>query len=158
LVPIRYPWKRFAHREREPERGDSFRASDLLIGTFKPHQYLVNREYKSQFWQQESILDGHHYAAGAAGGVDAALDAGINLFDTADIYGAKQSEEFLGKALKRRRHQAIIATKFGMKLGEAQGGADPTYIRKSIDASLRRLQVDAIDLYQIHYPDPNTPI
>jgi len=90
--------------------------------------------------------------------VDAALDAGINFFDTADIYGMGQSEEFLGKALKGRRHQAIIATKFGMKLGEAEGGADPNYIRKSLDGSLRRLQVDTIDLYQIHCPDPNTPI
>jgi aryl-alcohol dehydrogenase-like predicted oxidoreductase len=97
-------------------------------------------------------------ATGAAAVVDAALDAGINFFDTADIYGAGQSEEFLGKALKGRRGQAIIATKFGMKLGEADGGADPTYIRKSIDGSLRRLQVDTIDLYQIHCPDPNTPI
>ena len=97
-------------------------------------------------------------AEGAAAVVDAALDCGINFFDTADIYGAGQSEVFLGKALKGRRHQAIIATKFGIKLGEAEGGADPSYIRKSLDGSLRRLQVDTIDLYQIHRPDPNTPI
>ena len=90
--------------------------------------------------------------------VDAALEAGINFFDTADIYGAGQSEEFLGRALKGRRHQAIIATKFGMKSGEATGGADPSYIRESLNRSLRRLQVDMIDLYQIHCPDPNTPL
>jgi aryl-alcohol dehydrogenase-like predicted oxidoreductase len=97
-------------------------------------------------------------AAEAAAVVDAALDAGINFFDTADIYGAGQSEEFLGKALRGRRHQAVMATKFGMKLGEAEGGANSSYIRKSLDGSLRRLQVDTIDLYQIHCPDPKTPI
>jgi aryl-alcohol dehydrogenase-like predicted oxidoreductase len=97
-------------------------------------------------------------AGAAVAVVDAALDAGINFFDTADIYGAGQSEVFLGKALRGRRHQAVIATKFGMKLGEAEGGADPSYIRKSLDGSLRRLQVDTIDLYQIHCPDPITPI
>jgi aryl-alcohol dehydrogenase-like predicted oxidoreductase len=97
-------------------------------------------------------------AAGAAAVVDTALDAGINFFDTADIYGAGQSEEFLGKAIKGRRHQAIIATKFGMKLGDAKGGADSKYILESLDGSLRRLQTDVIDLYQIHCPDPNTPI
>ncbi len=90
--------------------------------------------------------------------VDAALDAGINFFDTADCYGAGQSEEFLGKALKGRRDKAIIATKFGMKMGEGKEGARPQYVRQALDASLQRLQVDAIDLYQIHRPDPNTPI
>src|ERR1700730_17157927 len=97
-------------------------------------------------------------AAGTAAVVDAALDAGINFFDTADVYGAGQSEEFLGKALKGRRDKAIIATKFGMKMGEGREGAHPDYIRQALDASLKRLQVDVIDLYQIHFPDPNTPI
>ena len=97
-------------------------------------------------------------AAGTAAVVDAALDAGINFFDTADCYGAGQSEEFLGKALKGRRDKAIIATKFGMKMGEGKEGARPQYVRQALDASLQRLQVDVIDLYQIHRPDPNTPI
>src|SRR6478672_6783907 len=94
-------------------------------------------------------------AAGTAAVVDAALDAGINFFDTADVYGAGESEEFLGKALTGRRHHAIIATKFGMKMGEGKEGARPEYIRQALDASLRRLQVDTIDLYQIHRPDPS---
>ena len=97
-------------------------------------------------------------AAGAAAVVDAALDAGINLFDTADVYGGGESEEFLGKALKGRRNKAIIASKFGIKMGEGKEGARPEYVRQALEASLRRLQVDTIDLYQIHRPDPNTPI
>ena len=97
-------------------------------------------------------------AAGTAAVVDAALDAGINFFDTADCYSAGQSEEFLGAALKNRRNKAIIATKFGMKMGEGKEGARPEYVREALDASLQRLQADTIDLYQIHFPDPNTPI
>jgi aryl-alcohol dehydrogenase-like predicted oxidoreductase len=97
-------------------------------------------------------------AAGTAAVVDAALDAGINFFDTADVYGAGQSEEFLGKALKGRRNKAIIATKFGIKMGDGKEGARPQYVRQALDASLQRLQVETIDLYQIHRPDPNTPI
>jgi aryl-alcohol dehydrogenase-like predicted oxidoreductase len=97
-------------------------------------------------------------AAGTAAVVDAALDAGINFFDTADCYGAGQSEEFLGAALRNRRSKAIIATKFGMKMGEGKEGARPEYVREALDASLKRLQADTIDLYQIHLPDPKTPI
>jgi aryl-alcohol dehydrogenase-like predicted oxidoreductase len=97
-------------------------------------------------------------AAGTAATVDAALDAGINFFDTADVYGDGESEEFLGKALKGRRSKAIIATKFGIKMGEGKEGARPEYVRQALDASLKRLHVDTIDLYQIHRPDPNTPI
>ena len=97
-------------------------------------------------------------AAGTAAVVDAALDAGINFFDTADVYGAGQSEEFLGRALKGRRDKAIIATKFGIKMGEGKEGARPEYVREALEASLRRLQTGTIDLYQIHRPDPNTPI
>jgi aryl-alcohol dehydrogenase-like predicted oxidoreductase len=96
--------------------------------------------------------------AGTAAVVDAALDAGINFFDTADCYAAGQSEEFLGKAIKGRRSKAIIATKFGMKMGEGKEGARPEYVREALEDSLKRLQVDTIDLYQIHRPDPNTPI
>ena len=97
-------------------------------------------------------------AAGTAAVVDAALDAGINFFDTADVYGAGQSEEFLGKAITGRRHHAIIATKFGMKMGEGKEGARLECIREAFEASLQRLKIDTIDLYQIHFPDPNTPI
>ena len=97
-------------------------------------------------------------AAGTAAVVHAALDTGINFFDTADVYGGGQSEEFLGKALTGRRNDVIIATKFGMKMSEGKQGARPEYVRAALDASLRRLQVATIDLYQIHFPDPNTPI
>jgi aryl-alcohol dehydrogenase-like predicted oxidoreductase len=97
-------------------------------------------------------------AAGTAAVVDAALDAGINFFDTADVYGGGQSEEFLGRALKGRRSKAIVATKFGIKMGEGMEGARAQYVREALDASLQRLQSDSIDLYQIHRPDPNTPI
>src|SRR5262245_7900942 len=97
-------------------------------------------------------------AAGTAAVVDAALDAGINFFDTADVYGGGQSEDFLGKALKGRRDKAIIATRFGMNMGEGNEGVRPEYIREALDACLRRLGVDVIDLYQIHFPDAKTPI
>ena len=90
--------------------------------------------------------------------VDAALAADINFFDTADIYGAGQSEDFLGRALKGRRAEAIIATKFGMKAGEGNQGARPEYVKRALEVSLKRLRVDCIDLYQIHKPDPDTPI
>src|SRR5690606_4050677 len=95
------------------------------------------------------------------GVVNDALDAGVNLFDTADIYGgAGRSEEFLGRALGGRRHDAIVATKFGMKMGEGpyRSGASRRYIVSSCEDSLRRLGTDYIDLYQIHTPDPRTPI
>jgi aryl-alcohol dehydrogenase-like predicted oxidoreductase len=91
--------------------------------------------------------------------VHAALAAGINFFDTADIYGATKSEEFLGKALAGRRNQAVIATKFGMRIDASrQGGARPDYIRQALEASLKRLGTDRIDLYQLHTPDPKVPI
>lgn len=86
--------------------------------------------------------------------VDAALDSGINFFDTADIYGGTKSEEFLGRALGTRRADILIATKFGIKIDEDRpGGARPEYIVKACDDSLKRLGTDYIDLYQIHRPD-----
>jgi aryl-alcohol dehydrogenase-like predicted oxidoreductase len=97
-------------------------------------------------------------AAGTARVVDAALDAGINFFDTADIYGGGQSEQFLGPALGSRRKQVVLATKFGMKFGEMTGGAKPAYVKQALEASLRRLGTDYIDLYQLHQPDDSTPI
>jgi aryl-alcohol dehydrogenase-like predicted oxidoreductase len=90
--------------------------------------------------------------------VHAALDAGITFFDTADIYGGTKSEEFLGRALGRRRDQVVIATKFGMEVDADRHGAKPDYVRRAAEDSLRRLGTDCIDLYQIHQPDPTTPI
>ena len=90
--------------------------------------------------------------------VHAALDAGITLFDTADTYGGTQSEVFLGRALRSRRSEAVIATKFGMPLDDESFGASPAYVRRACQASLTRLGVDHIDLYQLHYPDDTVPI
>ncbi len=91
--------------------------------------------------------------------VDAALDAGVTFFDTADIYGGTKSEEFLGRVLKGRRDKVVLASKFGMKIDDARaGGAKPTYITQAVEDSLRRLDTDYLDLYQIHRPDDSTPI
>lgn len=93
--------------------------------------------------------------------VNAALDAGITLFDTSDSYST--SEELLAEALGSRRDEVVLATKFGRDLGGANGpdwGARGSrrYIRRAVERSLRRLRTDWIDLYQLHYPDPHTPI
>ncbi len=92
--------------------------------------------------------------------VDAALDEGINFFDSADIYGGGKSEEFLGSALKKRRHEAVIATKFGVPTGAGanQKGGSRGYAIQACEASLRRLGTDYIDVYLLHQPDPETPI
>jgi aryl-alcohol dehydrogenase-like predicted oxidoreductase len=92
--------------------------------------------------------------------VHAALDHGVTLFDTADVYGSGQSEEMLGKALRGRRHEAIIATKFAIPMGPGPNdrGGSRAHVLRAVEDSLRRLDVDYIDLYQIHRPDPNTPI
>jgi aryl-alcohol dehydrogenase-like predicted oxidoreductase len=90
--------------------------------------------------------------------VDAALDNGINFFDTADIYGGTLSEEYLGQALGKRRDDIVLATKFGMKVAEGKEGARPEYIRQAVEDSLKRLGTDRIDLYQLHRPDENVPI
>ncbi len=97
-------------------------------------------------------------ADATVGVVDAAIACGINFFDTADRYGRGQSEEYLGRSLGSRRDQVIIATKFGMEVEEGTGGAAPKYIRQAVEASLRRLQTDRIDLYQLHQPDARTPL
>ncbi len=97
-------------------------------------------------------------AQGTAAVVDAAIEAGINFFDTADIYGGGKSEEFLGKALGSRRKNIVLATKFGMKFDEKRSGAKPAYIRQAVEDSLKRLGTDYIDLYQLHQADPSTPI
>ncbi len=91
--------------------------------------------------------------------VDAALDAGVTFFDTADIYGGTKSEEFLGRVLQGRRDKVVLASKFGIKIDDVHpGGAKPAYIQQAIEASLRRLQTDHLDLHQIHRPDDDTPI
>jgi aryl-alcohol dehydrogenase-like predicted oxidoreductase len=95
---------------------------------------------------------------GAAAVVGAALDEGITLFDTADVYGDRRSEEFLGRALGSRRGEVVIATKFGMPTGDGEGGASPEYVRRACEGSLRRLGTDHIDLYQLHAPDDRVPI
>jgi aryl-alcohol dehydrogenase-like predicted oxidoreductase len=95
--------------------------------------------------------------------VQAALDCGVTLFDTADIYGTGASEELLGRSLGSHRDDVVVATKFGMDMSGANGAdwgvrGSRRYIRKAVEASLRRLGTDWIDLYQMHQPDPNTPI
>lgn len=102
---------------------------------------------------------------GADAVVHAALDAGVTLFDVADTYGAEPglSEAMLGRSLGSRRDEVVLATKFGMDMGGANGpdfGARGSrrYIMAAVEASLRRLGTDHIDLYQFHTPDPLTPI
>ena len=90
--------------------------------------------------------------------VQAALDAGITFFDTADIYGDTKSEHFLGRALGRHRDEVVIATKFGMAVDDKRRGARPEYVHQAAEDSLRRLGTDCIDLYQLHQPDPTVPI
>ena len=92
--------------------------------------------------------------------VDAALDAGVTLFDTADIYSQGMSEEFIGRALEGRRDRVLIATKFGKPMDERPEDrrGSPDYIRAAVESSLRRLRTDVIDVYQMHEPDPATPI
>ena len=91
--------------------------------------------------------------------VDAALDAGVNFFDTADLYGGGKSEEFLGRALGSRRDQVVLATKFGMKPPpEGLAPGSPAWVARAMDESLERLGADHVDLYLLHQPDPTTPI
>lgn len=98
--------------------------------------------------------------------IDHALDLGINYIDTADVYGwGGRSEEFVGKAVKDKRSQFIIATKFGVGVdkGSPQGTSreglgSRNYVMNAVDASLKRLDTDYIDVYQLHMPDPTTPI
>ena len=120
------------------------KVSNICLGTMS---------FGSQEWQRWTINE-----RTSRNIVKAALELGINFFDTADRYGNGSSEEFLGRALEGRRDQVIIATKFGMEMGKGQGGASSKYVRKAIEASLRRLRTDRVDLYQLHQPDPKTPI
>src|SRR5436305_10591850 len=90
--------------------------------------------------------------------VDAALDVGINHFDTADIYGGGHSEEFLGRALGSKRGDVVITTKVGMGVPEGEPRANEERVTRVCDESLARLGTDYIDLYLLHQPDPMTPI
>ena len=90
--------------------------------------------------------------------VSAAIDSGITLLDTADIYGKTKSEEYLGRSLKSRRDMVVLATKFGMEIDANHKGAKPEYVLQAAEDSLRRLNTDHIDLYQLHQPDPSVPI
>ena len=92
--------------------------------------------------------------------VHAALDTGINLFDTADVYGGTRSEQYLGRALGNRRDEAVIATKFVAPIDDdpSHAGAGARGVAEAVEGSLRRLGTDRIDLYQQHGPDPNVPI
>jgi aryl-alcohol dehydrogenase-like predicted oxidoreductase len=91
--------------------------------------------------------------------VDTALQEGVTFFDTADIYGRGQSEEYLGEVLQGRRDRVVLATKFGMDMGDGKGPrGSRDYIRQACDASLQRLRTDVIDFYWYHQPDGVTPI
>lgn len=92
--------------------------------------------------------------------VDAAIDAGITLFDTADVYGSSNSEAYLGAALGKRRKDVVVATKFGSPTDDSvyRRGASRRWIIEACESSLRRLATDYIDLYQLHWPDPGVPI
>jgi aryl-alcohol dehydrogenase-like predicted oxidoreductase len=91
--------------------------------------------------------------------VDAALEQGVTFFDTANTYGRGQSEEFLGEVLEGRRDQVTLATKFGMDMGDGKGPrGSRDYIMQAVEASLRRLRTDTIDVYWYHRPDGVTPI
>jgi aryl-alcohol dehydrogenase-like predicted oxidoreductase len=97
---------------------------------------------------------------GSAAVVKAALEVGVNHFDTASNYGEGQSESFLGAALGRRRDDVVIATKVGVPIPgwEGSGGAAPDYVRKVLERSLTELGTEYVDVYMVHFPDPETPI
>ena len=120
------------------------------------------------------VLEGYYGASDddeALATIHRALDKGITLIDSADAYGNGHNEELLGRAVKGRS-DAFVATKFGIVFDPSEMGSDvptgwgfslkingrPEYVRRSIDASLKRLDVDAVDLWYLHYPDPNVPI
>ena len=88
------------------------------------------------------------------------IEEGLNFFDTANVYGGGLSEDYMGKALKGKRHEVLLATKAGMSVGDGpnESGSSRKHLMQQIDVSLSRLQTDYIDLYQIHRHDPNTPV
>ena len=98
--------------------------------------------------------------AGTNDVVNACLEHGVTFFDTADVYGGSKSETMLGEALKGRRHEVVLATKFASPMGPGpdQRGGSRRYVMAAVEASLKRLQTDYIDLYQMHRPAPDTSI
>ena len=92
--------------------------------------------------------------------INHAIDMGVNFIDTADVYDRGHSEEFIGQAINGKRDRVLIATKFGSPMGEGpnERGGSRYYVIQAVEASLRRLRTDYIDLYQIHFPDATTPI
>jgi aryl-alcohol dehydrogenase-like predicted oxidoreductase len=97
--------------------------------------------------------------AGTQAVIDAALEHGVTFFDTADVYGGQgKSEEMMGVAMKGKRQQIVLATKFAMPMGPGKQGGSRRYIMDAVEASLKRLQTDYIDLYQMHRFDADTPL
>ena len=98
--------------------------------------------------------------AGSLRAVNAALDAGVSLLDTADMYGPFTNELLIGRVLRERRGEVFLSTKCGLLVGDQHlvANGSPAYVRRACDASLRRLQTDVIDLYQLHRADPEVPV
>ena len=113
----------------------------------------------SPLWLGTAQFGGRVEAATAIDLVHAALDAGINVLDTANIYTQGRSEELVGQAIKGRRGRIVLASKVYNKVGDGPNdrGSSRYHIMAQIEASLRRLQTDHLDLYQLHRPDPTTP-
>ncbi len=112
-----------------------------------------------------AAIGGHDYGKvddqDSVAAVHKALDLGVNFFDTADVYGLGHAEELLGQALGSRRHDVIVATKFGIEWdeqGKTKRNLSPRRVFEALDESLRRLRLDVIPLYQIHWDDGQTPI
>jgi len=112
-----------------------------------------------------AAIGGHDYGAvddeESIDAIRAALEVGIDCFDTADVYGLGHAEEVLGRALEGQRHRAFLATKVGIAFdtsGRTRRDASPQWIKRAVDSSLRRLRTDFIDLYQLHWPDPSRPL
>ncbi len=111
-------------------------------------------------WAMGNDFFGHVEDSESINAIHAAIDSGINLIDTAPPYGSGHSEEVVGRAISGMRDRVIVATKVGVyrKKGEFVRDLKPDSIRRQMEDSLRRLKIDAIDLYQIHWPDPETPL
>lgn len=90
--------------------------------------------------------------------IHAALDAGVDFLDTADVYGEGLSEEYVGRTLGSLRKEVVLATKFGSSRGTIPGGTRPADVKRAAESSLRRLRTDHLDLYQLHRPNPDVPI
>lgn len=123
--------------------------SDLNVSVVGLGTWAIGGDYFGRVDDEQSVR-----------AIQEAVDSGINLVDTAPAYGAGHAEEVVGRALQGRREGVVIATKCGIIRTETEfiKNLKPESVRREIDASLRRLQVDVIDLYQIHWPDPATPL